>query len=249
MIVKNMRTICLSLLVCSTLFLYGCQTTVFTDISESSANEIVAFLDGKGIVAQKQPGQAGLFSVLVDEVDFGASVQMLEAEGLPRASYDSLGNVFKKEGVVSTPLEENARLIFALSQEVAGSIALINGVLDARVHVVLPTTDAFGNTSAPSSASIFIKHRHDASIENEVARIKQLVEKSIQNLKYENISVFLFAAPAVKNASPTQFKTVLGIKVAPSSVGLIWALIGLIIVLLCTTLGFWAWPRYMKNKG
>ncbi len=248
MMTKYMRVLCLLLLMFSTILIYGCQTTVFTDISESSANEIVAFLDSKGIVAKKQPGQAGLFSVFVDEADFGPSVTMLEAEGLPRAAYDSLGNVFKKEGVVSTPLEENARLIFALSQEVAGSIALIDGVLDARVHVVLPTTDAFGNTSAPSSASIFIKHRHNASIENEVSRIKQLVEKSIQNLKYENISVFLFAAPAVKDSAPTQWKNVLGIKVAPASAAFIYVLVGLCLILLCTAIGIWAWPRYMKNK-
>ncbi len=243
-----MRKIIMVLLLCCTFALSACETVVLTDVSESDANEAVAHLTQQGIVAQKSTGQKGLFSVLVDEADFAQSVNALATEGLPRDHYDSMGNIFKKEGVVSTPLEENARLIYALSQEVAGSIALISGVVAARVHVVLPTADAFGATSAPSSAAVFIKHRYGIPIENEVSRIKKLVENSIQGLKYEDISVFLFAAPPLQKGEKSPWATVLGVKVAPSSVPVVWALFTALIICLASGIGFALWWKYGKAR-
>ncbi len=247
MIKKYARTSLLTLLLCITLGLYGCETIVFTDISESSANDMVAYLSSQGIIAQKKAGQKDSFSVFVDEVDLARSIEVLAAEGLPREHYDSMGNVFKKEGVVSTPLEENARLIYALSQEVAGSIALIDGVLAARVHVVLPTADVFGTTKQPSSAAVFIKHRFGVPIESEVSRIKQLVENSIQGLTYEHISVFLFAAPPLQRTETPTLVNILGLRVAPSSASAIWTLLAICLASICTAIGIWLWPRYIKN--
>ncbi len=243
----SLQKLLIVLLLCSTFALAACETIVLTDISEKDANDAVAHLTQQGIAAQKSPGQKGLFSVLVDEADFAQSVNALAAEGIPKDHYDTMGNIFKKEGVVSTPLEENARLIYALSQEVAGSIALINGVVAARVHVVLPTADAFGATNAPSSAAVFIKHRYGIPIENEVSRIKKLVENSIQGLKYEDISVFLFAAPPQQKSEKSPWTTVLGIKVAHGSAALVWALILALGACLGCGIGFVFWQKYGKK--
>ncbi len=249
MINKYIRSCLLSLLLCATLGLYGCESIVFTNVSENSANEIVSFLSSQGIMAKKTAGQNDMFSVVVDESELARSVELLAAEGLPRTNYDSMGNVFKKEGVVSTPLEENARLIYALSQEVAGSIALIDGVLAARVHVVLPTADVFGTANTPSSASVFIKHRSGVSIESEVARIKQLVENSIQGLTYDNISVFLFSAPPLKKVERAKLVNVLGISVAASSANYVWGLFAACFAFLMLAMGIWIWPRFIKKPS
>ncbi len=248
MIQQYVRTSLLSLLLCLSFALSGCETVVFTNISESSANDMLAYLASQGIAAQKMPGQKEQFSVLVDESDLAQSIELLSAEGLPREHYDSMGNVFKKEGVVSTPLEENARLIYALSQEVAGSIALIDGVLAARVHVVLPTTDVFGSAKAPSTAAVFIKHRYGVPIESEVSRIKQLVENSIQDLKYEHISVFLFPASPSKPFTQSPWVTILGLRVAPTSANAVWALLAICFASICISIGLWLWPRYVKKS-
>ncbi len=249
MIQSFMNNALLYLFLGLTLILSACQTVVLTDVNENSANEAVAHLISQGIMAQKSPGQKGSFSVLVDEADFASSVQALAVEGIPRREYDNLGSIFKKEGVVSTPLEENARLIFALSQEVAGSVALIDGVLAARVHVVLPTGDVFGTTKTPSSAAVFIKHRDGIPIENEIPRIKKLVENSIEGLKYEDISVFLFAASRAKVSAKNPFEDVLGLKVAPSSAPIIWGIFAFLGISLILGIGFVLWSYFGKKQN
>ncbi len=246
---KTLRPCVLSVLLCILLALCGCESIVYTDVTEGSANEMVAHLVSQGIAAQKVPGQAEMFSVVVAEPDLARSIESLSAAGLPRSSYDSMGNVFKKEGVVSTPVEENARLIYALSQEVAGSIALIDGVLAARVHVVLPSTDVFGVTSAPSTASIFIKHRYGIPIEGEVTRIKHLVEKGIPDLQYEDISVFLFAALPERPSERPEWVNVLGIRVAASSQVYVWVFLALSFASIVASVGFCLWNSFGKKNN
>ena len=88
----------------------------------------------------------------------GRAVRTLEAAGLPRVARATLGDTFRKEGVISTPLEERARYIYALSQELETTLSNIDGVIVARVHVVLPERVAPGEPVQPASASVFIKH-------------------------------------------------------------------------------------------
>ena len=76
----------------------------------------------------------------------------------PKVARATLGDTFRKEGVISTPLEERARYIYALSQELEATLSNIDGVIVARVHVVLPERVAPGEPVQPASASVFIKH-------------------------------------------------------------------------------------------
>src|SRR5919201_1603389 len=64
--------------------------------------------------------------------------EVLASAGLPRQSLRTLGDVFPKESFVSSPLEERARYIFALSQEVQQTLMQLDGIVDARVHIALP---------------------------------------------------------------------------------------------------------------
>ena len=62
-------------------------------------------------------------------------------------------------------------LIYALSEELSRTVSEIDGVISARVHVVLPENDPLRRDLVPSSASVFI--RHDTSLP--VNDLKQLV--------------------------------------------------------------------------
>ena len=85
----------------------------------------------------------------------------------------------------------------ALSQDLAKTISTIDGVLDARVHVVLPDNDPFSKKSLPSSASVAIRTRWNSDLSDMVPSIKNLVKNSIEGLQHEKIAVTLFrdAAP------------------------------------------------------
>lgn len=124
-----------TLLLC--LLLTGCneRTVLHSHLSEQDANEVIAELANKNVEASKQVDKDGL-TVLVEPADMNSAVQVLEAAGLPRRSRSSLGEIFRKEGVISTPMEERARYIYALSQELESTLSQIDGVVLARVHVV-----------------------------------------------------------------------------------------------------------------
>lgn len=165
------------------LILSGCSDRVelHRQLSEQEANEVVAELADKHIRAQKIPAKDGVV-VAVSTADIGRAVRTLEAAGLPKVARTTLGDTFRKEGVISTPLEERARYIYALSQELEATLSNIDGVIVARVHVVLPERIAPGEPVQPASASVFIKHDPRLDPDNIRARVRRMVASSIPGM-------------------------------------------------------------------
>lgn len=177
------------------LVLSGCsEQELYSGLSEPQANDMVALLYSAGMPANKTREAGGQFTVLTEKSSFASAVNLLRANGLPRESYDNLGEVFAKEGFVSSPLEERARLNHAMSQEIAHTISSIDGVLMARVHLVVPENNQLSDKVKPASASVFIKHRADVDLSGSVSRVKALVINGIENLPYDNVTVALFKA-------------------------------------------------------
>lgn len=170
-------------LLVAALVLGGCSDRVelHRQLSEQEANEVIAELADKHIRAQKIPAKDGV-SVAVNANDIGRAVRTLEAAGLPRVARTTLGDTFRKEGVISTPLEERARYIYALSQELEATLSNIDGVIVARVHVVLPERIAPGEPVQPASASVFIKHDPRLDPDNILARVRRMVASSIPGM-------------------------------------------------------------------
>ncbi len=179
------------------------EQELYGQLSERQANEMVAVLRSAGIEADKQ-GQGGVFAIQTARGDFPAAVRALAAQGYPREQYDSMGSVFKREGFVSSPLEERARLVHAMSQEISNTLASIDGVVQARVHLVMPERHPLADKATPSAASVFIKHRPDKDMTAQVAQIKALVVNSIEGLPYDNVTVALFPAEELPAAPPTK---------------------------------------------
>ncbi|WP_085657082.1 type III secretion system inner membrane ring lipoprotein SctJ [Pseudomonas sp. B11(2017)] len=169
--------------VLTVLLLAGCgeRMELHRDLSEQDANEVLAELAGKDIDAQKRLDKNGV-AVLVANRDISRAVRALEAVGLPRRSRSSLGEVFRKEGVISSPLEERARYLYALSQELEQTLSQIDGVVVARVHVVLPERIAPGEPVQPASAAVFIKHRAELDPDSVLPRIRRMVASSIPGI-------------------------------------------------------------------
>lgn len=161
----------------------GCKDNLelHRGLSEQDANAIVAELNNKGIVASKHADKSS-YSVSIATSDFPDAVKILQAAGLPSQTYSSMGDLFRKEGLISSPLEERIRYIFALSQELEFTLSQIDGVIMARVHIVLPDRIAVGETIQPASAAVFIKYKHDANIEVMRANIRRLILSSIPGM-------------------------------------------------------------------
>lgn len=181
-----MKTPAAVFLLCA-LLLGGCgnNTDLFGGLSETDANDVVAKLNDQHIAARKRTEKKGV-AIVVSADDVNRAVRILDAAGLPKKSRTSLGEIFKKEGVISTPLEERARYIYALSQELEATLSQIDGVVVARVHVVLPERIAPGERVQPASAAVFIKHTTALDPDSVQGRILQLVASSLPGMAGES---------------------------------------------------------------
>jgi len=182
------------LVAAAALLLAGCdkETTLHSGLEEQQANLVMAALIDAGIACHKAPGEEGTWNVTVDEKNFAAAVNLLEKAGLPRREHKGIGEVFKKTGMISSPSEERIRFMDALAQDLAKTISGIEGVVDARVHVVLPENDPFARHALPSSAAVAIRSRWDADLTDIVPSVKGLVKNAIEGLQYEKIMVTVF---------------------------------------------------------
>jgi type III secretion protein J len=193
------------------MLLAGCGgQELYSQLSERQANEMVAALRAAGLDADKQ-SRDGQFSVSTSRSDFSLAVRTLNAQGYPRETFDTMGKVFKREGFVSSPLEERARLVHAMSQEISNTIANIDGVVTARVHLVVPERNPLIDKPQPAAASVFIKHRPNKDLSAQVAQIKALVVNSIEGLAYDSVTVALFPAESISAdgapARPTESRS------------------------------------------
>jgi type III secretion protein J len=169
------------------LLLAGCDSKVIlnTGLTENDANDIISELSKYKIEADKQIDKTGV-TVLVAQDNIERSVRILNANGLPHKARTNLGEVFQKNGIISSPLEERARYIYALSQELESTLSQIDGVVVARVNVVLPERVAPGEPVQPASASVFIKYTPDMDPDSIEPRIRRLVAASIPGLSGKN---------------------------------------------------------------
>jgi type III secretion protein J len=217
--------------------LAGCgEQDLYSGLSQRQANEMTALLREAGIEADKESREAGTFAVVAPRARFSEAIEVLKANGYPRDGYDTLGQVFKKEGFVSSPLEERARLSHALSQEIANTIASIDGVVVARVHLSVPERDPLAEKVTPSSASVFIKHRPGVDLSARQGQIKALVVNALPGLPYDNVTVALFPAEAAP-ARVRQADALGGL--GP----LLWSVGGLGVLAALGGGAAWAWQR------
>lgn len=171
--------------------LAGCKVEMYTGLSEEQANQMLSTLLRRGIAAEKIAAGKDGFTLSVEDDQLVLALQILKENSLPRESFKSLGDVFGGEGMISSSSEEQARMSYALSQELADTFSRIDGVLTARVHVVLGVNDPVNNIRIEPSAAVFLRHTPDSPVVNLVPEIRELTASSVASLKYDNVSVML----------------------------------------------------------
>lgn len=237
----------LAALVLSGLAACGSSVTLYSSATEGEANELLSVLLDNGIKAEKIAGKEGV-SVSVDRAQVARALDILRARGLPREQFAGMGQIFRKEGLVSSPLEERARYIYALSQELTNTLSQMDGVLTARVHVVLPERGEIGEAATPSTAAVFIKHQVGYSFDALKPQIRKLVTHAIPGLTEDRVSITLVSAqPRTSHQeSAPVLSSLLGVQVAQGSAAGLATLLGVLVFLLLAALaglGYVLWRQ------
>jgi len=230
------------------LLLSACEAELYNNLDQRQANEMIAALQQRGIPAQRVAVKGGQYTVVVDKGRFAESIAILKEAGLPKQEFQNMGQVFKKDGLVSSPMQERAQMIFALSQELSRTVSEIDGVLSARVHLVLPENDPLRQQLVPSSASVFIRHRSDAPVASLVPQVKMLVANGVAGLAYDKVSVILVPVEQQKSTQGQDLEMVsfFGLWMQRDNLAqAMWMFFGLValVVLLAGGLGFLIYRR------
>jgi type III secretion protein J len=191
------RTLRLMIVIALAGLLQACDMDLYSNLSEREANAILAVLLRDGIPASRKVQDSGQLKIVVDERRFAEAMALLDEAGLPGQTFSNLGEVFKSNGLVSSPVQERAQMVYALSEELSHSVSQIDGIVSARVHVVLPDNDLLKRVISPSSASVLVRYDASTDINSLIPQIKTLVANGISGLSYNGVSV-----TAIKAAIP-----------------------------------------------
>jgi len=241
----------------SVAFLAGCKVELYSGLSEKEGNEMLAILLDSGISSEKLIDKDKNVTLKVSSDDVSRAVNLLGSYGYPKEKYSSIGDIFPKDGLISSPTEERARYTYSMSQELSSTLSMIDGVIKARVHVVLPQEqESITEISYPSSASVFIKYTPELELAGFIPKVKTLVGNSIEGLSLDKITVSLFPASRINTevAQRPVSDSVLAIPITPSSAGtlkvLVYTLIGLLVaILFAGVFFFWTMQGGKKKKS
>jgi type III secretion protein J len=244
----------------ASLLLAGCQQELYSNLSEVDANEMMTRLMASGIAVEKVAQGKDGFTLQVDSHDILRAMNVLNEAGYPKSRYDSLAELFPKTGLVTSEFEEHVRYIHLLEEKMAKTLSTIDGVMTARVHIVLPEAPQLGQPVKPSSAAVFIKHQAGVDLDFFVPQMRRLVSSSIEGLEYTAVTVVLTEAvpPKLNIVAPQTASNVVevlpGLSIKDASTDRFWQIAGIVgiaiafliasnIAMLVTTLSRWRRKR------
>jgi len=177
--------------------LSACTRQLDTGLPEQEAQEMVVILrqNGMSAYAEVEPaskGESPTWQVRIpgNNDQLAAAWNVLHANGLPRDKAWGLSQVFSNVGLIPTAGEEKARLLVGLAGELTQTLRSLPGVIDARVHVVIPDNSPLldKKDQSPTTASVLVRYRGDHPPLKE-EEIRAFVAKGVEGLTPDNVSV------------------------------------------------------------
>ncbi|AIJ07826.1 MULTISPECIES: type III secretion system inner membrane ring lipoprotein SctJ [Edwardsiella] len=176
------------ILMISIFLITGCKEILYSELSEAEANQMQALLLTNNIDVDKTIEKSKAISLSVDKKDFVKSIKILNDNGFPKKKLVSIETIFPASQLISSPMQESAKLNFIKEQSIEKFLNKIPGVVDSSVTLNALKTDG---SSGVSTASVLIITAPQANLEPSINQIKGLVKNSVDELSIENITVVI----------------------------------------------------------
>jgi flagellar M-ring protein FliF len=159
---------------------------LYSNLAAEETAQITQALDAARI-PYKLDGAGNAVSVPAEQL---ASARLkLAAQGLPESG-GGVNAMTKDPGFGVSQFMENARYQHALETELARTIASVQNVQGARVHLAMARQSAFISDRRPGSASVFLQLKAGRRLDDEqVQAITNLVASSIPELSASQVTV------------------------------------------------------------
>lgn len=161
-------------------------TPLFSNLVATDANSITQQLDTSGVPYQLADGGA---TILVPQDKVYATRLNLSGLGLPAGSKDGYA-LLDKQGITTSDFMQHVGYQRALEGELARTIASIDGVQGAVVHLALPQQTVFADASSKPTASVLVSMRPGVRLSpTQTQAVVNLVAASVPALAPEAVSV------------------------------------------------------------
>lgn len=97
---------------------------------------------------------------------------------------------FDDEDFTRTEFEQNIQKLRAIQGELSRTIQAIDGIQNARVHIVMPKSSIFVRKEKKASAAIYIKTKRGIDLDKkQIKGIQHLVSRSVEGLENNDVTI------------------------------------------------------------
>ena len=159
---------------------------LYGNLSATDSREVIKQLELSGVPFEM--GNNNTEIRIPTEQVTGTRMHMAEL-GLPSGAsvgYEIFDNM---DALGATNFMQNVNLVRALEGELGRTIKSIEGIQNARVHLVMPQREMFTREMQEPTASVYIKMKSGRLAENQVKAVQHLIASAVPKLKPTNISI------------------------------------------------------------
>ena len=160
---------------------------LFSQLSPADTNVVISTLEANGIEYEIN---AGGTMVAVPQGDLDRARLLLASEGLPKGDGIGFESLYQEQELGLSSFMEQARYHRALEAELARTMAALDSVRSARVHLAIAKESPFLRKGNAPAASVMLNIYPGRILsDRQLAGIVHLVSSSVPNLDASQVSV------------------------------------------------------------